>query len=171
MPYHPARITRSKYIGRDIPGYNTAGANDASVANVHTGANNCTAAYPYIFTNGDGFRKFQSRSSYLMIYRVRSCIYLHIGAKQRTTADGYLCNIEHHAVEVEEYFFAQFYIITIVAVKWRLQPQPFPGIGNKFPKDAGAFCGLIFAGVIQFFNKQPGFKSFCRKWKLRLLVI
>jgi hypothetical protein len=59
-------------------------------------------------------------------------------------------------LKLKKHLLPDDHVEAVVAVEGRLQPQARPGVGNEFFQHPGPFGGLVFPGVVEFLDEQPG---------------
>jgi hypothetical protein len=149
-----AGVSRSEDIIWYVLGHHASSPNHRALADADTRANDRPAPDPNIGPNRHGLRKFQPFAPALSFDRMSSRINLHEWTKQHVAPDRDLHDIEHHAVEVEEYFAAQSNVRAVIAKERWLHPRVRFG-AKKLGQYSPAFLLLPFMRVVKSLAEIP----------------
>lgn len=158
-PNHPARIARGENIIRNIPSDDATRSNDRPVSNRDTRANDRPAANPHVGTNADRFGEFEPFRPRLRFHGMRRGVNLNGRPEENIVPDSDLHHIQDDAIKIEKDFAPESDIPAVIAKEGWLDPGACFS-SKELIQEVCAFLRLIFAGIIDGFEKEAAAQPF-----------
>jgi hypothetical protein len=70
-------------------------------------------------------------------------------SEQGVVADAHSADVEHNAIEVEEYTISKLYVGSVIAVKGRLHPHGLPSLSEQLRAEISSYFMIPFARNIE----------------------
>lgn len=141
LPHHAAGAAVGDASGGDVARYETARADDASVADGDAGQDDRAAAYPDVradrYRRGTGDGEFKTVDNMLFLptrfrrHWMKGSIYLHIGGDQCVVTYRYPVVVKEGAVHIDKAVFAEKDISSDIGIKGRTDAEPLPAASEK----------------------------------------